>query len=218
MSQGSDKAKVGRPPRTSPEEILEETEALLREEGFRGFSMRQLATRLGTAPTAIYTFYEGKDELFQALAHKALEDLWIECKEGADWEESLRQWMMGFRSALLDVKWLGDLISVSGSSPSLLSRLAQLARLVEQAGLSKPDAALTAQSLLWTVLGFVTLEINAEQPELVGTTMDAPLRAGFEDLTRHLALGEYDDLYALTVENAVAGIAQRAGQPAHQYR
>jgi len=202
-------AKVGRPPRTSPEEILEEAEALLREEGFRGFSMRQLATRLGTAPTAIYTFYEGKDELLQALAQKALEDLWVQYEEGAHWEKSLHHWMMRFRSALLEVKWLGDLIAVSCSSPSLLSGLAQLAGLLERAGLSKPDAALTAQSLLWTVLGFVTLEINAEQPELADAILDAPLREGFEDLTAHLALGNYDELYAVTVENAVAGIAGR---------
>lgn len=69
----------------------------------------------------------------------------------------------------------------------------------------------TPQRLLWTVLGFVTLEINAEQPDMAARITDAPLRAGFESLTRHLALGEYDELYAVTVENTIAGVARRAG-------
>lgn len=209
VSEGQAKRKVGRPPRSSAGEILAEAEALLREEGFRAFSMRRLAARLGTAPTAIYTFYEGKDDLLQALAETALADLWQDFNDADAWETSLRAWMVGVRQSLLDVRWLGDLIAAGCTSPSFLSGLAELAALLRRAGLSTSDAALTAQNLLWTVLGFVTLQIGAEQPDLAEAIKEAPLRPGFEELTQHLALEQYDALYAITVDSAIAGVKQR---------
>lgn len=212
VGQDLEKGKVGRPARTSRQEILEEATELLRHEGFRAFSMRRLARRLGTAPTAIYTFYEGKDELLQALAESALAELWVDCDEVSDWEQGLRTWMLDFRAKLLEARWLEDLIALSCSSPALLSGVARLAQLLERAGLSRRYAALMAQNLLWTVLGFVLLELGAEQPDIALGIKQAQRQVGHEQLTEHLALDNYDSLYEISIESAIAGVAKRADQ------
>lgn len=171
--------------------------------------MRGLADRLGTAPTAIYTFFESKDALLQALAERALADLWVEPDAGTHWEQAIATWMHDLHDTLLDARWIGDLIALTSSSPQLLQGVGQLAERLRCAGVPFPDAALLAQNLLWTVLGFVMLQIDAEGPDLVPVIEQARHQQGYEELIEHIAIGEYDKLYALTVYNAVAGIRAR---------
>ena len=173
--------------------------------------MRALAGRLGTAPTAVYTFFDGKDALLQELAETELADLWVDCDPAIDWEEALGGWMRNFRKALLKSKWLEDLIALTCSSPAVLSGVEQVAKVLERAGLSRAKSALTAQNLLWTVLGFVMMEIDAGQPELAARVREAQRTPGFRAFTKHLAVDKFDSLYEITVENALAGVTSQTG-------
>jgi AcrR family transcriptional regulator len=58
------------------ENILEETLALISENGFASFSMRKLASRLGMTATTIYHYYSNKDELYLMVLTKGFEMLY----------------------------------------------------------------------------------------------------------------------------------------------
>jgi len=203
---GSAKRGRGRPPKISRERILEVALERLYEDTYRGFSLRKLAARLGVAPGAIYTYFADKDELLAALADEVLPGLWVELDDNLDWKASLEKWMYEFRGALLGAAGLKDLIALRVNSPALLSGFLSLGELLEAAGLPEREAARTAQHLIMTVCGFVFLELDALQPDLRSALTATKLQPGFERLTQHVAVDDYDPLYDITVRNALAGI------------
>lgn len=196
----------GRPPKISRERVLEVALERLYEDTYRGFSLRKLAAWLGVAPGAIYTYFADKDELLAALADQILPDLWVELDDGLDWKASLVKWMYEFRAALLGAAGLKDLIALRINSPALLSGFLSLGRLLESAGLPEREAAHGAQHLIMTVCGFVFLELDALQPDLRDALAATKLQPGFERLTQHVTVDDYDPLYDITVRNTLAGI------------
>ncbi len=58
------------------EKILDEALALISEHGFAAFSMRKLASRLGTTATTIYHYYASKDELYLMILTKGFDMLY----------------------------------------------------------------------------------------------------------------------------------------------
>ncbi len=58
------------------EKILDEALALISEHGFAAFSMRKLASRLGTTATTIYHYYTSKDELYLMILTKGFDMLY----------------------------------------------------------------------------------------------------------------------------------------------
>jgi len=61
------KVPNGRGAGASEEAILEATRDLLAEKGLQGLSMRALAERVGVSATAIYHYFENKDELVRRV-------------------------------------------------------------------------------------------------------------------------------------------------------
>jgi len=53
-------------------DILSHAVALFVEEGFTGFSMRKLASRLGVAVVTIYSYFRNKDDLYLAIVVRGL--------------------------------------------------------------------------------------------------------------------------------------------------
>lgn len=196
----------GRPARISREQILEVALEGLYEDTYRGFSLRKLAARLGVAPGAIYTYFADKDELLAALADQVLPSLWVELDKSLGWKACLEKWMYEFRAALLGAAGIKDLIALRINSPAQLSGFLKLGELLESAGLCERDAARTAQNLIMTVCGFVFLELDALQPNLKSALAAAKLHPGFERLTQHVTVDNYDPLYDITVRNALVGI------------
>jgi hypothetical protein len=124
--------------------------------------------------------------------------------------------MYEFRAALVGAAGLKDLIALRVNSPALLSGFLSLGELLESAGLPEQAAARTAQYLIMTVCGFVFLELDALQPDLRGALTATQLQPGFERLTQHVAVDDYDPLYDITVRNALAGI-ERATEEAGEF-
>jgi TetR/AcrR family tetracycline transcriptional repressor len=200
----------GRPPKISRELILEIALEGLYEDTYKGFSLRKLAARLGVAPGAIYTYFADKEELLAALADQALPALWVDLDHTLDWKASLQKWMYEFRAALVGAAGLKDLIALRVNSPALLSGFLSLGQLLESAGLSERDAAHNAQHLIMTVCGFVFLELDALQPDLRSALTATQLQPGFERLTQHVVVDDYNPLYDITVRNTLAGIEHAA--------
>jgi len=55
--------------------ILDEALAIISEQGFKQFSMRKLASRLGLTATTIYNYYSSKDELYLMILTKGFDEL-----------------------------------------------------------------------------------------------------------------------------------------------
>lgn len=55
--------------------ILDEAVAIISEQGFKRFSMRRLASRLGMTATTIYNYYSSKDELYLMILTRGFEEL-----------------------------------------------------------------------------------------------------------------------------------------------
>jgi len=204
--RGAAKRGPGRPPKISREQILEVALERLYEDTYKGFSLRKLAARLGVAPGAIYTYFSDKEELLSALADQVLPGLWVDLDHTLEWRASLQKWMYEFRAALVGAAGLKDLIALRVNSPALLSGFLSLGEVLEKAGLPEKAAAHTAQHLIMTVCGFVFLELDAQEPDLRGALSATKLQLGFERLTRHVAVDDYNPLYDITVRNALAGI------------
>jgi len=57
------------------ERILDASRSLLLEEGYRGFSLRRVAGRVGVTATSIYLHFKNKDDLIHALIDESIQRL-----------------------------------------------------------------------------------------------------------------------------------------------
>lgn len=63
------------------EEILKHALDLIQEEGYEGFSMRKLSSRLNVSVVSLYRIYESKDHIYLAVLTKGYQLLYQECKK-----------------------------------------------------------------------------------------------------------------------------------------
>ncbi len=61
---------------TIRERILEQALDLMNRQGFDGFSMRRLGSRLGVSAKTIYNYYQNKDELYLAILTRGFSTLY----------------------------------------------------------------------------------------------------------------------------------------------
>lgn len=199
------KMKSGRPPRTSREQMLEAALELL-QEGSNRLSIRNLAERLGTAPTSIYNYFTNKEALLNALAERALKELWIDCTNKGEWEKSLRNWMNRSRTLLVNNPELIQLIGLVAASTPIVEKVEQLADLLRPLGFSAKQSAEQAQSLLWEVVGFSLLEIGASTPAVVARNRAGWSHTEFSNFGKLMAVNEFDALWKATVNRSMVGI------------
>ena len=69
---------------SSKAEIVQAAWELAREEGIGGFSLRQLAARVGMKAPSLYQYFETKNDLYDAMFHDGYEELRdrLESQEG----------------------------------------------------------------------------------------------------------------------------------------
>ena len=58
-----------------PQRVLEEAQRVVAEDGHESLKMRSLARTVGVTPTAIYHYFESKDELLHQVRLRAVEEL-----------------------------------------------------------------------------------------------------------------------------------------------
>lgn len=74
------------------EAIIEQSLALLNEEGLDGFNLRALAKRLHVQAPAIYWHVKNKEELFTLMANKIYQRAYLSVSNTDDW----REWLLIF--------------------------------------------------------------------------------------------------------------------------
>ncbi|MDR8393548.1 TetR/AcrR family transcriptional regulator [Aliifodinibius sp. S!AR15-10] len=69
------------------DKIIEASRNLLLDEGYRGFSLRKVARKIGVSATSIYLHFEGKDDLIHTLIDESIQKLNAKLAETASKEE-----------------------------------------------------------------------------------------------------------------------------------
>lgn len=201
------KAILGRPPRISREEIEQTAYAMLLADQ-ESLTIRNLAERLGTSQPAIYLRFKNKDALMEALAERALADFWVECDTTLPWRQALERWHNQSRALMLAKPAVIQLIQIAAASPAMMANLERLAKVIQQAGFSRKNAAVQAQSLLWSLLAYVFSEIQAGDPALVERFQENDQHGEYgKNFFRHMAIDRFDELWSATVARHIAGIA-----------
>jgi AcrR family transcriptional regulator len=178
------------------ERVVEAARQLLLEHGLGGFSIPELATRLGYSRATIYNFFPTPYTIFNELTRRyltELEQLLIRSSEGflqRSWQEGARG-MAAVAAGFYNEHPVGRLLILGGpvsdesyrAQELMIQRMGQLVQLFfEQRSIqlppAPPDVSLLAVELGFTcfrVSFFLHGEITAQYQEEAGKTMIAYL-------------------------------------------
>lgn len=179
--------------------ILDATEALLVEDGFRSFSMRRLAERCGYTPPAIYHHFVDKQHLLDELLEErcsALVKSLKRVRRGDDAVENLRAFGITFARWGLRNPTHYALLSQPRQPELPVPPAAEEARVLMEAPLEKiaAEGRLSVQresaaQALWAFLhGFILLRTGRSDiewmPDVLEVGLDALLQSFIRDADR----------------------------------
>ena len=181
--------------------ILDAARALFVADGFRNVSVRRIADRIDYSPSAIYGYFDSKDEIFLQLAEEGLRKLveFTTPRETDDPVADLRDgclryyefskahpeyFSLMFLESVLPVVENRDRFTFLGSLREGSSRLVQ--RCIDSGMFPKTTNVEVANSMLWATI---------HGPAVIGLTWPAPLS------------DHADALAANVIDAALAGLA-----------
>ena len=142
-----------------PDVVAKATE-ILDGYGIADLTMRRLARELDVTPGALYWHFANKQELLGAVADEVLAPAVAACT-AAGWRERITTVASRLREALLSHTDGAELVSATlaaGQSAVLDRVLALLAEAAADAGVRPRQAAATARTVVYYVLGFAADE------------------------------------------------------------
>ena len=184
----------GRPLITDHNEIITIAMQMLLE-GNSALTIRELAKELGVATGLVYNYFPNKAQIINAVAERALSELWYHWSDKTAWEPALRQWMTAFYSAALESPDMALVLQLAADTPGAIEKQQHLAALLQSAGLSKAASYQHAESLIEIVIA--TASFNG------GRTIDVAKRNSRK--TKAL-VAAHNVRWQLTVDRNIAGI------------
>lgn len=164
---------MARKDQLSRDKILTAARRLVEQEGMAGLSMRRLAQELDVWPMSVYRYFQDKDELLDAVAASAAEELELPPRRGS-WRTQMAQLLESARAGLAsDPEGVAGRLSRAFFEPGVL-RLSEAAmEILTSAGFSEREAA-SAWRALWSyTFGFATF------PATPGPLRSDPLAEAF---------------------------------------
>jgi AcrR family transcriptional regulator len=154
--------------------VLDAAAVIVERDGVEALSMRKLAAVLGVAPPAIYWHVGNREQLLGALVDRIVAEAGAAVPRGRTPTTRVLSVARALRVQLLARPHLVGLVNEHGRTPALfLPAQRALARELSSAGLPAARVALALRAVLFSVVGFVLLEINvARAPEQHPTTGD----------------------------------------------
>ncbi len=117
----------GRTPLTR-DRALREAIALADAEGLDAVSMRNLATRLGVVPMALYKHVANKDDLLGGMVDALIAEYAVPSPQGTSWREGIRATILSARATLVRHPWARRVIeSRTARTPAVLGYMDALA-------------------------------------------------------------------------------------------
>jgi TetR/AcrR family tetracycline transcriptional repressor len=207
----------GRPPRATPEQIVDAAVALVHAEPTEPLTMARVANAVGLTPMALYRHFKDRDELMDAVVGQILMERNAAIPRVGPWQDQLRAWVLGGLEYLVPCAQIVQVVFAGGSS-RWLHDAATLARILEQAGFTDDDDLADMQ--VWIALsvgGYVMAEAARRKGPNMSETYAALAHLAPEDADRMARLipkleRAFDEMHERfanrliqTVETAVAG-------------
>ncbi len=154
-------------------DVLAHAVTLLDDHGLAALTMRRLGSELGVQPSAIYHHFENKQALLAAVADEILAR-GARPRTAAEWPEQLREVCTELRSAMLAITDGADVVAtVWAFGLGVAGPVADLEKVLVDAGASAELAAVAARTLLHYVFGHAFEEQTARQAVSLGA-VDRP--------------------------------------------
>jgi TetR/AcrR family tetracycline transcriptional repressor len=139
-------------------EVLAAARAIVDEDGVEGLSMRALATQLGVAPNALYSHFDDKQALLDAVLDDLLGSI-ADPPADADWRDALVEVLTASRHLVAAHPSLIPLfIARPGVGPNALRLGAAMQTHLARAGVTGAAAGEATAILLIYTLGFAAHE------------------------------------------------------------
>jgi TetR/AcrR family tetracycline transcriptional repressor len=186
-------------PRLSRERILDAALDVVGREGVEALSMRRLAEELNVWPMSVYRYFRDKDELLEAIAGSAANQIAVPSTEGS-WRAQLRELLHAARDAFaVDAPGLAGHLPRAFLAPEMLHLSESALAILRAAGFPDDEAA-NAWRALWSyAFGFTVFRL--------GGTPGEALRAG-RTAVASVPEDEYPSLAAAGDEFAAAFAAE----------
>lgn len=203
----------------TPDRIVDVARRLISEHGLDWFSMRKLAAALDVNPMTVYLRFESKDELLDAVARRALQEVRLPELPDGTWEERAAALCAALRSHLLaDRNLLGLFATADRLSGAVAQAVEQGLSLMEELGLDADDAVQGFRALFWHTVGFTLVHHSfdsfpADSPGGLQASIGAVDAATHPTFARHLpsfTSVDGDALFAQTTRLLVAGMHRAA--------
>jgi AcrR family transcriptional regulator len=196
-------ARKGAPERDalSADVILDAAVRLIELDGVDGFTMRGLAEQLGAAVTSIYWHIGGRDQLFDRLVDRLLDEMAHLPVEGHTPVEHIASLARSQRRALIDRQHLLAIAHQRDRTPRLFLPIQQkLAVALAELGVTGAEAALAVRAIEVHVISSAVMQFSAvrgekhdeEDPTLwTDDWPDQALAAALQSPTDYDAVFEY---------------------------
>ena len=138
------------------DDVVRAAVELLHEEGFEAVSMRRVAARLGVSPVPLYSRVGNKDDLLDAVADQLLADLVPAELGDAPWAECVEIWARALHERLRSVP--DSRLVLRTRRWAFVDASRPLVDALRAGGFTEPEAVRACRLLMWSVIGFVTVE------------------------------------------------------------
>ncbi len=153
-------------------DVLEGAISILDEYGLGDLTMRRVATSLHVQPGALYWHFKDKQTLLGAIADSLLADVDAPTEQ-ENWDGQLRELAHRLRDRLLSHRDGAELVAATYASRMVTNRIRErIAAVGIRAGLSRDESELTADTLLYYILGHTVDEQARMQMDSVGALAD----------------------------------------------
>ncbi|KZE98609.1 TetR family transcriptional regulator [Rhodococcus sp. EPR-157] len=153
-------------------DVLEGAISILDEYGLGDLTMRRVATSLHVQPGALYWHFKDKQTLLGAIADSLLADVDAPTEQ-ENWDGQLRELAHRLRDRLLSHRDGAELVAATYASRMVTNRIRErIAAVGIRAGLSRDESELTADTLLYYILGHTVDEQARMQMDSMGALAD----------------------------------------------
>jgi TetR/AcrR family tetracycline transcriptional repressor len=147
----------------SRDAILAAAIGIVERDGLEQVTMRRLATELGVAPNALYTYFANKSALLDALLDTALAGVRAPDPDDAGWLENLAAIMWASRHALLSHPALVPLLVARPGGRSALRLGEMMVQSLARGGVHGPRAMEAERALLAYMIGTAVMAVPGER-------------------------------------------------------
>ncbi|MGX9787747.1 TetR/AcrR family transcriptional regulator [Mycobacterium sp. MMS18-G62] len=172
------------------EQIVSTALETSREVGLEGLTMTLLAKKLGVGVMTLYSYFRGRDELLDAMAHRAATELYDQHEdlEGAAWDAELRAHYHSIRESLKRHPSLADLLFFRGQvMPSGSTDFDSMAEHARRHVTSMVAAGVRADLAVRAFIGLSLFTVASALRRDDYTDAASPYRGLVEQLTHSLS-------------------------------